>query len=345
MKKFILKTCWFVVPYTVIFLISVFFYSFDKGDLLRMGYIPNAYPIDMKQFKGYSQLPKKYTFLSEKHKKKNFKVLIIGDSFSEQQNGGYKDFLSQDTDVLFINSFLSHGNPIQKIFELSNGDFFERYDIQHVVLQSVERELADRALSTNTEKRIDFQEINKEIKDFKPQNHESKHLFFSNQSFLFLYNSFNFFTSENNIFNKDVYDRPLNSNNFFSNKSNKLLFFAGDYILLEKNNKEENIEKLNEVLNLLHDKLIRKNVKLIFLPSPDKYDMYYDYLLENKNLEKPLFFDLMKKQKKEYTYIDSKTILQKKIEEGEKDIYFYHDTHWSPNAAKVIASEIKNKIN
>ena len=46
---------------------------------------------------------------------------------------------------------------------------------------------------------------------------------------------------------------------------------------------------------------------------------------------------------KSYSYINSKKLLQEKLK-GKNDIYFYDDTHWSPWASKVLATELQKII-
>lgn len=75
------------------------------------------------------------------------------------------------------------------------------------------------------------------------------------------------------------------------------------------------------------------------MPSPDKYDMYYDYIIDKNKYPRPLFFDFLETENKNYLYLDSKKILQKDFA-GRKDIYFYDDTHSSPWATQIIAEEL-----
>ena len=53
----------------------------------------------------------------------------------------------------------------------------------------------------------------------------------------------------------------------------------------------------------------------------------------------------MNEVSKKYIYINSKEVLAKHLEAGEKDIYFVDDTHWSPYGAKIVAEEILKELN
>ena len=98
-----------------------------------------------------------------------------------------------------------------------------------------------------------------------------------------------------------------------------------------------------EVIELVSDKVSAQKMKLINLISPDKYDLYFDYIKHNKNLVEPLFFQTYSQLDKSYLNVESFKSLRDKIK-SEKDIYFYDGTHWSPIGAKIIAEEIHEII-
>ena len=86
--------------------ISLVFYSdAESPDLLRLGYIPNIH----KGYRDKFQLNEKEKFdkLSN-HKKKKYRILTIGDSFSEQAGYGYKNMLANDFSVLHVDRFISN---------------------------------------------------------------------------------------------------------------------------------------------------------------------------------------------------------------------------------------------
>ncbi|RKR05364.1 acetyltransferase AlgX (SGNH hydrolase-like protein) [Flavobacterium sp. 90] len=340
MRKFIFKTLLFTVPFLALYLITSLFYSTkETPDLLRLGYIPDIYQ-DYREAFDFSK-PKKYELLS-KSKHRKFEILTIGDSFSEQGAIGYKNELANDFTVLHVNRFISD-NQIQTLMNLVNGDFFETYKINYVVLQNVERYIIDNSENIDSNGKLTIKDVDTLVTNAKPKKEVFKYDFFSSATLKFPLSSTLFFIKENYLSNKQVYNVQLNTKSLFSNNSDKLLFFYQDFTQTNKNNLVENSEKLNAILNAISGKLKQKNIKLIVLPSPDKYDMYYDYIVDKKSFTKPLFFENFKKLKKDYIYIDSKEILSEKLK-TQKDIYFYDDTHWSPIASKLIANEIKNSI-
>jgi hypothetical protein len=341
MKRFIYKTTFFVIPFIPMFFISLVFYSgAESPDLLRLGYIPNIH----KGYRDNFQLNEKEKFdkLSN-HKKKKYKILTIGDSFSEQSGFGYKNMLANDFSVLHVDRFISN-NQIQTLIDFTNGDFFETYNIEYIILQNVERHIIKNIKNIRLNDRIMLNEIDSIIFNHKTEKVENSYNLFSKTTIRFpLYDLPKFFFKKNYLSNELVNNVELNSNSLFSNKSNKLLFFNEDLKSTEQNNLKENVNRLNIILNRIALKLRKRNIKLIVLPSPDKYDLYYDYISEKKDFKRPIFFDLMKVVKKDYVYIDAKENLASKIKHT-KDLYFYDDTHWSPIASKIITDKIKSEM-
>ena len=346
MKRFIFKTSFFVVPFSIMYFISLLFYTDSENpDLLRLGYIPN---LNKNYYNKFLFDKNKESDKLSKHSKKKYKILTIGDSFSEQLFS-YKNILAKDFSILHVDRFISK-NQIQALINLTNGDFFDNINVEYVILQHVERYIIDNVQNIKLDKRLDCSEIDSLIQDFtRKQLVENtdveKYKLFSKTTLKFpLYHFPRFFFQKNYLSNGEVFNVEMNSNSFFSNNSNKLIFYNYDLASTIVNNDKKNVNRLNRIFNLISRKLSKRNIKLIILPSPDKYDFYYDYIIENKNFRKPLFFDLMKNSKKEYIYIDSKEILKSYVK-SKPDLYFYDDTHWSPVASKIIADEIIDVVN
>ena len=344
MIKFINKTLLFVVPFFVLYFFTLFFYKTPKtGDLLRLGYIPCINRDYRQHFKFTEE--EKFTKLSSKPKEKNYKIMTIGDSFSEQEGWGYKRYLANDFTVLHVDRFFTEKEePIQALINMSNSDFFNHYKVQYVILQNVERHFIDRVKKIDINGKTDVSKIDSMIVNHKNSLTNNEYKFFSRLTLEFPFYHFpRYFVDKNYLSNNKVYNFETNTKSLFSNNTNKLLFYYEDLSSTEQNNKLENAINLNNILNQLSRKLKEKNIKLIVLPSPDKYDLYYDCIVDKKTLTKPIFFDNFKKLNKAYIYIDSKEILSKKLN-NQKDIYYFDDTHWSPIASELIAKKIKEEI-
>ena len=348
MKKFILKTLWFVIPILLLHLFTFVYYSTaESPDLLRLGYIIDLNPNYCKTtFSKTLEQKINYTLVSEKPIRRKFKIMTIGDSFSEQFGYGYKNYLSKNeaSKVLHLDRFLAN-NQIETLYQLAQGDFFEHYEVEYVILQNIERNFITNIEDINLKKKLTIDELNV-LMAKKPQ-HETRSdgfKFPSNTVLKFPFYTMQYFLKETYLFEGTVYKTAL-SKHFFSVDNQELLFYYNDVVSAKKNNIADNVRQLNTILNNLNTLLKKKNVKLIVLPAPDKYDLYYDYIVDKSKLPKPLFFEHLKKMPKDYIYVDSKSVLSAALAHNrQKDIYFYNDTHWSPWASQLIANTIEKNI-
>lgn len=346
MKKFILKTSVFIIPFVIMYGITSILYSGAAfPDLLRIGFLPdvnNNFKQDLSD-----NTPKNFEDLSTATKN-SYDILSIGDSFSEQAGAGYQNKLTDEFTVLHIDRSISK-NQLQTLINMINGDFFETYQFKFVILEHVERDLmhnienlvwTDEFKTSSLERSKEDTEEN----NVKAPEKEYKYKFFSRATVKFpFYLLPKFYLDKNYESNKMVYNVDLNTRSLFSNHSNKLLFLSNDIAFSGKNNDQNYVNSLNDVLNEIASKLNKKGVHLIFLPAPDKYDMYYDYIEDKKEFPKPIFFDLMKNVEKNYIYIDSKAILSSQLHKTQ-DLYYYGDSHWTPLSAGFIAEDIRKKI-
>ena len=350
MKKLLFKTTLFVTPFFLLFLSNLKYYRDDKGDLLRLGYIADIYNYDFKEvFKDEISRKINYTLFSKINLKKqyNFTVFTIGDSFSEQGAISYQNYLADNSNIkiLHYDRFL-HENPIETLTGFLNGDVLDSIKVEYILLQSVERSFVNRGLVFNKNIKIKNDSLagiinkhNGTALEFVKEKTKDK--FFCRESLNFPLNTicYNF---DDNAYSSRVYQVNTKTNLFSTNK-HKLLFLDDDYKVLEVNNNLSNIKTLNYELNVLAKRLKERGIKLIVLPSPDKLDFYYDEIVNKDKYTKPMFFDILRNLNKEYIYIDSKKKLQVKTN-NIKDVYIFDDTHWSPVASKIIAEDIKSKM-
>lgn len=347
MRKFVFKSFVFLLPIILLFSFTKLFFTQNKGDLIRLGYVLNleADKYDEK-FKEEYMMVNHYKNISNinlnSHNK--FKVLTIGDSFSEQLNFGYKNYLAKKKGISLVHydKFLND-NPFETIWGMLNGDLLQNLEIDYIILQSVEREMVRRGVGIKKNKLIFKDTLKKIIKYFKktPKKNRSKNELFSKEVVKFPLTNF-LYLFDDNAFTSKVY-KVKTTKNLFSINKKELLFYFSDKNRAEYNSNIKAIKILNEELNFLSKALEKRGIKLIVLPSPDKYGFYYEFISNKYDYPKPLFLEHLKKMEKSYLYVDPKQILNKFIG-YKKDLYFYDDSHWSPVSAKLIAAEIEQII-
>ncbi len=342
MKKFIIKSAYFVFPFFLSFLLFLTLGTVKKGDLTRIGLlIDNTSDYRAKL---NADVPKVFYYqkLSQLQNEKEFDILTIGDSFSKQEKAGYQTYLAIDGNlkVLFYDGINSNGNPLETLYGVINGDILDSIKVKYVLLQSVERDFSERANKVEKQKVITLKHF-KENQISPPFKAKPARLFsritlsFPLNNLLYLFDDRAFFAP--------VVKARLNKN-FFSIGDHELLYFEDDISSLKSNNNEKRVHELNDELNAIAALLAKKGVQLIVLPGPDKYGVYYDDIIGKENFPKPMFFDYLGKQQKNYIYINSKIVLSNATKSF-LDVYYYDDTHWSPIGARLIAKEVLKEIN
>ncbi len=313
----------------------------DKGDLIRVGYIMDSgdyrsiFNKDFKQ-KHY------YTPIAEVNldAPKKFTILTIGDSFTGQKGLGYKNYLAQKPNISVLNlDYYLCKNPIQTAYGIANGDLLNTIKVDYIVVQSVEREIVNRLKNLDVNEKVNIESIKKLIKKYKYKNIDSTKInkFSANRMIKFPIRNICYFFDDNAFYSETF--QVKTSKKLFSKDKHNLLFSNEDLKNLKMNNDVKAASKLNDVFNDLSKRLSLRGIKLIVLPSADKFDFYYDYIAENKKYNKPLFFNHFDTLPKNYFYINSKKILTPYLK-NKKDLYFYDDTHWSPISDKIFANEL-----
>lgn len=344
MDKFILKTSMFVLPFFILFTLNVIFYDQKEGDLARLGYLYSN-PTPKTSITSQYDLPNRYKLLSEidLKTKQYFKVITIGDSFSEQGSLGYGNFLAlKDVPVLHIDGFITGENPTQTLIQLLNSDFFDYISADFIVLQSVERFFNKRNKNIDFDKVINTNSISNKIKNHSEWIPNYNLPFFSDTTFKILTNNIQYFFDLKLQYYK-TYRYKLNSTRLFSNEVDRILVYQDDINKLYTKNNYLDIVKSVKVMARIDDLTSKHSMKLIVLVSPDKYDLYFPFIENDDALIEPTFFEIYGQIEKKYVNVDSYKILSENII-NTRDIYFYDDTHWSPKGAEIIANELYSII-
>jgi hypothetical protein len=345
MKRFIFTIILFTSPIMILALLTQLFYSKSGGDLNRLGKI-SVNSNYRKIFKSELTRQINYTQFSEINfsKKRNWNVLTIGDSFSQQDGYGYQSYLASIYNVNLINfdfrSYFAGYNPIEFLYQISNGNILDTLQTDYIILQMVERYFITHCENIKHDAVITIDDLDQRKSDRSKAINENTPVF-SGDFFRFpLYSIL--YEFDDNAYFSQVCKLELSKKCFSTEKNNLLILKE---TIGDPNGKKNNeIAMVNNELNLLSSILEKRNIKLIVLPSPNKYSVYHDYIIDNE-YPKPTFFENLRKEKKEYIFIDSERILKDMVSNNIDDVYFYDDTHWSPIASKKLANAIYEIIN
>lgn len=272
-----------------------------------------------------------------------YDIVTIGDSFSQLEMFGYQNYLeniNDDISVLNIsNKYLDYGNPFQDLIALMNGDFFENIHTKYIILQSVERTTNNRTTNLDFHITINIHEM--DVRDTSIVN-SSLNIIIGEiyDSNFYLFSNFLYKFDDNAYFSK-VYKFDTNKDLFTSH--NDILIYKDDIGNLEMKNNLNGAINTNNILNEISNMTKLQDIELIFLPAPDKYTIYQNYLI-NSNNNHSIFFDNFYKLEKNYHLIDSYNVLSKAVKNNILDIYYYDDTHWFSIGSEIIAQEILRSI-
>lgn len=311
------------------------------GDLSRIGYISDVAQVKADLF----DLPRRQISLEDLNGER-LDLLTIGDSFSNRgvpgRNSRYQDYIASINGFNVANINASDENSMAEVFSLLRNGFFDRYRPKYLLLESVEREcikkfsgaLEDYTAQEKPEKRA----ANRPVDVFKPNaaadtRSKPRVLFLNTGNFKYLLNAVLYNFSEH-AFAKKVAVKELSRPLFSAGGGTKLLFYYDD---IERRTlvTERSVESLNDNINYLSRELGKRNITLVFMPVVDKSNLYADYMNDDP-YPKSRFFEKLRPLPKDYLFIDTKDILSKALQQGEKDIFHVDDTHWTWRASKLV---------
>ena len=305
------------------------------GDLGRMSYHNDSLIFKENRV----NLPKKHIDFTKIEK---VDVITIGDSFSNGGAGGlnpfYQDYIASRYNLKVLNLQPFQGAWIESILQLNSSGVLDKLHPKVIILESIERSCADRfSKKIDWNLTADQKTVIQDIKKRYPSQ-KDKTSFINNLNYnALLYNLL--YKLNDHAYFSNVYIAPI-SKSLFSVKDRKNLLFYYEDLQNIKKSDQKSIALLNENLNHLQEILEKKNIHLYFMPTPDKYDIYSKYIINNP-YEQSHFFELLRSLKKEYPFIDTKAILKQLVDNNEKDVYYPDDTHWSYKASAKIFEETK----
>jgi hypothetical protein len=312
------------------------------GDLVRL-----SYQVDFIDLKKAENTLKKQHLEGAEYQGQMIDVLTIGDSFSNGGGGGknafYQDYIANinNFNVLNIRALSQAGGDVpNSLLALEQSGVLDIIKPK-IVLLSIGSRAFVRHFSKDLawDQNVSSQEILKEISLMKPRDLSAHQL--KNVSIV---NTANFklpFYSIGYEFKpclKSVCKMNLDKSLFSVKADNEILFYKQTLKDLPSNT-PANIKKANDNLNKLAILLKKKGIRLFFMPAVSKYDLYYDYI-KNNTYSRDNLFNILEPLKKEYNVINTKAILSPLIKNGEKDIFYADDTHWSYKASKEIFTKV-----
>lgn len=253
----------------------------------------------------------------------NVQVLTIGDSFSQQGNSGYQNYLcSKGLTVANVSREL-FSSPIQYTYNLMNETYIDSTNAKIIIVECVGRTLGGTIEKFDVEKQ-DVPQQTPKIPNQWSVSRARDYILFKTH------------------LNSPILLADLNRDFFTSEEPRKLYFFKDDIRYLGINKDIE--AKTRYVFNILCSKAEERGIKLLWLIAVDKYDLYQDYIKDNTFPRITITEDINRIIGSSPNLILSKQYLKPLLVSGTKDVFLFNDTHWSYKASETIADELISRI-
>lgn len=340
MKKFLTKLSYTVLPvFLLLFGLTAYLNLYIRpqatGDLGRLAFVmvgeDYGQRIEQNEMK-----EKLFSNVRETEDLRNIhvNVLTIGDSFSQQEHAGYQNYMPQEGLTVANTRRGLYDNPIQYAWNILEEGIIDSTNIDVMVVEVGERDLSLRINNFS----IDKVEVGE---PYSPDDGEEENVYDIRQWSLLRTRDFLMYRYAGR---NPVYDVELNRDFFDSREPRRLYFYCAD--VLNGMTIEASIRpKIKEVFDLLTSKAHERGFDLILMVPVDKYDLYQDYIVNNPydhpkriNEEvRELFGDRLEVMLCKYTLLPL-------LENGEKDVFLFDNSHWSYKGSQAVGIELSRRI-
>ena len=337
MKKFLIKFSYIVLPIYIIMLglvayVTLYISPRADSDLGSLALIPFGVEYSQSLIK-YGMKDTLFIKVNHTDELRNIhvNVLTVGDSFSQQGNMGYQNYMPGEGLAVANCRRSLYENPIQYACNILDWGVVDSTNIDVLVLEVVER---DFALRIN-----DFKESKVEVPE--PESAPAGEKRNANEWSLLRARDFILYRfadrSPVNVVN-------LNRDFFSSREPNKLYFYDGD-IKNCLSIDEAVFPKVNEGFGLLTRKAHERGIQLMLMVAVDKYDLFQDYIMDNPYPPKRVNEDIREIFGDIPEVMLCKYCLQPLLEKGEKDVFLFDNTHWSYKGSEAVGKELCRRVN
>lgn len=144
------------------------------------------------------------------------------------------------------------------------------------------------------------------------------------------------------IGNQEVECLPLTKPMFSLPGNQRNLYILKEHVRIHSNEDIRNaVDKMHQLISLAK----KRNCNLLFLVCPDKIDLYREFIKKDalKAYDESML-DRMEAMNIDNNVVNGKAILLPYLRNGEKDLYFCDDTHWTYKASDIVMQYMKKLI-
>ncbi len=320
--------------------------KYDGGDLSRMGYL-----IGSKHYrKTYVDLPRRHMNMRD-FRGQHVDMLTIGDSFSfgggRGRNPFYQDYIASINNFTVMNvmpypakDLVMGCSPLSTLAVLDNSGYLDIIKPRYVLIESLETLAPERFARpfcwTWSDSLSNIVHHYAGVSGEWPALPKTSFINGGNLDFYWRNLMYHF---SNSASGHHVFRREMSRQLFSVRDGKELLFYDFDLQVIPFTTAKR-VAEINSTMNRIAEILARKGIRLIFMPVVSKYDLYSEFIVNNP-YPKSTFFEKLRPLPKKYIFIDTKSLLQEKLRNGEKDIFFADDTHWSWKASQSIFEKVR----
>lgn len=340
MKKFLTKLSYTVLPvFLLLFGLTAYLNLYIRpqatGDLGRLAFVmvgeDYGQRIEQNEMK-----EKLFSNVRETEDLRNIhvNVLTIGDSFSQQEHAGYQNYMPQEGLTVANTRRGLYDNPIQYAWNILEAGVIDSTNIDVMVVEVGERDLSLRINNFS----IDKVEVDE---PYSPDDGEEENVYDIRQWSLLRTRDFLMYRYAGR---NPVYDVELNRDFFDSREPRRLYFYCAD--VLNGMTIEASIRpKIKEVFDLLTKKAHERGFALILMVPVDKYDLYQDYIVNNPYDHPKRINEKVRELLGDRPEVMlCKFTLQPLLENGEKDVFLFDNSHWSYKGSQAVGIELSRRV-
>jgi len=316
------------------------------GDLTRMAFLP--YEKSQTPTMRYDKSHIEYTDYLQMENNPSIDMLTIGDSFSNGAAGEYyQDYVANRYGKQVLNiPLMEDSNPLTVLQRLLNSGLLEEIKPQVVVLESVERSAVSRFANHEVAKPMGKDSF---VRFFSKNTAKGKSDFtglfpggMTNANYQMVMAKINNPGKENSL-SKEVYKEMLAEKLFTNKEREKMLLFYHEDLWWQ--DAKVDFPKIEKNLSEVAAELEKRNIQLVVMINVDKLDLYRPYLDNPEKYAENTFMEEFSNHAHDYIFINTKEILREMLAEGEKDVYWQDDTHWSWKAQQRVVDYMMEKLN
>lgn len=311
--------------------------KYFDGDMTRTGYIAGSKLYRVNK----DDLPRRHLEFDQYHGQP-VDIVTVGDSFSNGGGGGlnryYQDFICTLSGKTVLNLLpYKLTDPITSVAIIANNGVLDRIKPKYVIVELLEKDVADQmGKPLDLDLHIDPVQAGGQASYYFGERPSPG--FINQGNFKFVLYTLLYRFSDHACGMSKVYMKKLDRPLFSVPNADRLLFYGNDVHNISHATPAR-MKQLNDNLNALAAKLAPKGIQLCFMPVVDKYDLYNEFIIDNR-YPRSTFFPQLRALPKQYRLIDTKALLEPELRKGVLDVFYPDDGHWSWKASQKIFEQV-----